>query len=66
LQNDAEYTEYQEEYGQMVYDALESLMSSGSYSRMTDEQKASAIEDTITNVKNQVRKLWKAKKSQKQ
>ena len=61
LTNDAEYAEYQKDYGQAVYDALTDLMSSSAYQSMTDEEKANEIEDTIDSVKKMIRNLWKAK-----
>ena len=62
LDNDAEYTEYQMEVGQVTYDALDDLMRSSAYARMDDTQKANAVENTIKNARNSVKKLWKAKK----
>lgn len=62
LDNDAEYTEYQMEVGQVTYDALNDLMRSSAYARMDDTQKANAVETTIKNARNSVKKLWKAKK----
>ena len=63
LQNDAEYRQYQEEYGQLMYDTLEDLMQSSAYRRMTDDQKASAVEDIVSSTKTQIQKLWKARKA---
>ena len=63
LTSDAEYTQYQQEYGQTVYDMLEDLMRSSAYKRMTDVQKAEAIEKTITQAKSATKKRWKAQKT---
>lgn len=66
LTNDAEYAEYQKDYGQAVYDALTELMQSSAYAQMTDDEKASAIEDTIDSAKKAIRNLWKAKMAAKE
>ena len=63
LQNDEEYSRYQEEVGQVTYDALNDLINSQNYHRMTDVQKADAIEKVIKNARKSVKDLWKARKS---
>jgi len=65
LENDSEYTAYQKEYGQAVYEALYDLTNSIAYARMTDEQKANAIADVIDSAKKNVRSIWKAREIQK-
>lgn len=61
LTNDADYAEYQKDYGQAIYDALEDLMASNAYQQMSDSEKATAIEEVIDDTKKLVKKLWKAK-----
>ncbi len=60
LDNDTEYMEYQKEVGQTTYDLLEDLMQSRAYQRMTDDQKADAIEKIIDQAKSATKKRWKA------
>lgn len=62
ITNDSEYTQYQMEVGQTTYDMLEDLMQSRAYARMTDEQKAEAIENVISQAQSAVKKRWKAQK----
>ena len=63
IENDREYMEYQMEYGQTVYDMLEELMKSMEYRRMSDAEKAQAVEKTTDQAKKVTRKRWKAKLS---
>ena len=61
LTDDNEYMEYQRDYGQAIYSALEELMSSQQYQMMTDEEKSMAVENTIESTKKAIRNVWKAK-----
>lgn len=61
ITDDNEYMEYQRDYGQAIYSALEELMSSQQYQMMTDEEKSMAVENTIENAKKAIRNVWKAK-----
>ena len=61
LTDDNEYMEYQRDYGQAIYSALEELMSSQQYQMMTDEEKSMAVENTIESAKKAIRNVWKAK-----
>lgn len=60
ITDDAEYTQYQKEYGQTVYDMLEEFMLSKSYKQMNDTQRAEAIEKIISEAYTSTRKRWKA------
>lgn len=61
LTDDNEYMEYQRDYGQAIYSALEELMSSSQYQMMSDEEKSIAVENTIDSAKKAIRNVWKAK-----
>ena len=60
ITSDKEYAEYQKDAGQTVYDMLDDLISSPYYQRMTDTQKAEAVERVVEQAKTSTRKRWKA------
>lgn len=61
IESDREYTLYQKEYGQAVYEALQDLLATEWYNRetTTDAMRAEAVANTISEAGSVVRNKWK-------
>ena len=58
-----QYTQYSEEYGQAVYAAIKTTVTSSGYRSSNDEKKADLLKKAIEKAESTVRDSWKIKLS---